>query len=51
MTDTGYDFKLAGGGHSSANLVNLAQTNALAIIPRNIGEIKTGDRLKVMLIT
>ena len=50
MTDTGYDFQLAGGGHSSANLVNLAQKNALAIIPRNTGEVPAGDRLKVMLI-
>lgn len=50
MTETGYEFKPAGGGHSSANLVNLAQTNALAIIPRNGHDIPAGDRLQVMLI-
>ncbi|ANV86689.1 gephyrin-like molybdotransferase Glp [Picosynechococcus sp. PCC 7117] len=47
-TATGYLFHLAGGGHSSANLVNLAQTNALAIVPQGTGEIPAGDRLRVM---
>jgi molybdopterin molybdotransferase len=31
-----YQFQLAGGSHSSGNLINLSQTNALAMIP--IGE-------------
>ncbi|MEB3224924.1 MAG: gephyrin-like molybdotransferase Glp [Synechococcus sp.] len=48
MTAVGYDFKLAGGGHSSANLVNLSQTNALAVVPQGVKEIMAGDRLRVM---
>jgi molybdopterin molybdotransferase len=28
-----YQFRLAGGSHSSGNLINLSQTNALAMIP------------------
>ncbi|MBV5260538.1 molybdopterin molybdotransferase MoeA [Synechococcus moorigangaii CMS01] len=47
-TAVGYCFKLAGGGHSSANLVNLAQTNALAIVPQGTAEIAPGDRLQIM---
>lgn len=50
MTETGYEFVLAQGGHSSANLVNLAQKNALAIVPQGTPEIRAGDRLKVMLV-
>lgn len=49
-SETGYIFNQAGGGHSSANLVNLAQTNALAVIPQNAKEIIAGDRLRVMTI-
>ncbi|BAW95848.1 molybdopterin biosynthesis protein [[Synechococcus] sp. NIES-970] len=48
---TGYVFQPAGGGHSSANLVNLAQTNALAIVPTGTPEITPGDRLQVMLLS
>jgi molybdopterin molybdotransferase len=45
-----YQFALAGGSHSSGNLINLAQTNALAIVP--IGEqlIAAGSEARVMLI-
>ncbi|OKH15185.1 gephyrin-like molybdotransferase Glp [[Limnothrix rosea] IAM M-220] len=50
MTETGYSFTRPSGGHSSANLINLAQTNALAIVPKGVAEIQTGDRLRVMLI-
>ncbi len=45
-----YEFALAGGSHSSGNLINLAQTNGLAIVP--IGErlITAGNEIQVMLI-
>ncbi|HYW19641.1 MAG TPA: gephyrin-like molybdotransferase Glp [Nodularia sp. (in: cyanobacteria)] len=33
LIDGVYEFHKAGGSHSSANLINLAQTNALAILP------------------
>ena len=50
MAETGYVFTRPNGGHSSANLINLAQTNALAIVPKGVPEIAAGDRLKVMLV-
>lgn len=45
-----YHFQLAGGSHSSANLINLAQTNALAVLPIGQKEIVAGDRVRVMQI-
>lgn len=49
-TDTGYKFTPAGGGHNSGNLINLAQTNALAIIPIGQRQIPAGMTLKAMLV-
>ena len=50
LIDGNYEFVLAGGSHSSGNLINLAQTNALAIVP--IGEklITAGSEVRVMLV-
>jgi molybdopterin molybdotransferase len=50
LVDGEYEFTLAGGSHSSGNLINLAQTNGLAIVP--IGEklIAAGSEVQVMLI-
>jgi molybdopterin molybdotransferase len=45
-----YRFSLAGGSHSSANLINLAQTNALAVIAVGQKSIEVGDRVLVMLM-
>jgi molybdopterin molybdotransferase len=50
-SETGYVFQPAAGGHSSANLVNLAQTNALAIVPQGTSAIVPGDRLRVMVLS
>lgn len=45
----GYRFALVAGGHSSGNLINLAQANALAIVP--VGTpIATGAPVRVMPI-
>ena len=33
LIDGVYEFHKAGGSHSSGNLINLAQTNALAVLP------------------
>ncbi len=45
-----YEFDLAGGSHSSGNLINLAQTNALAIVPIGQTAIAPGDPLQIMLL-
>ena len=45
-----YEFALAGGSHSSGNLINLAQTNGLAIAPIDQRFIGKGNEVKVMLI-
>ncbi len=45
-----YEFNLASGSHNSANLINLAQTNALAIVPVGTKSIAKGKKVKVMLI-
>ena len=44
-----YEFALAGGSHSSGNLINLAQTNGLAIVPVGEKLIAAGSEVKVML--
>ncbi|MDX2097171.1 MAG: molybdopterin molybdotransferase MoeA [Leptolyngbyaceae cyanobacterium bins.59] len=47
---TGIEFSLAGGSHSSGNLVNLAQTNALAVIPVGETLIPAGEKVPVMMV-
>lgn len=51
LTNGEFEFALVGGGHSSGNLVNLAQANALAIIP--IGEtlIPTGSWVRILQVS
>ncbi len=46
--DEEYEFSLAGGSHSSGNLINLAQTNALAVIPVGQKSIAPGEVIRVM---
>jgi len=43
-------FNLAGGSHSSGNLINLSQTNALAVIPVGINSISSQQIIDVMMI-
>lgn len=45
-----YEFSLAGGDRSSGNLINLAQTNGLAVIPVGETAIAAGESVRVMLI-
>jgi molybdopterin molybdotransferase len=45
-----YEFQLAGGSHSSGNLINLAQTNALAIVPIGQTAIAAGEAVQIMLV-
>ena len=46
----GNRFDLAGGSHSSGNLINLAGTNALAIVPVGAQVIETGKTVRVMVM-
>ncbi|BAZ44550.1 molybdenum cofactor synthesis domain protein [Chondrocystis sp. NIES-4102] len=50
LVDGQYEFTLAGGSHSSGNLINLAQTNGLAIIPVDQPLIAAGNAVQVMLV-
>ena len=50
LVNGNYEFALAGGSHSSGNLINLAQTNGLAIVPIGQKLIKAESKVKVMLI-
>ena len=43
------EFSLAGGSHSSGNLINLSQTNALAVVPIGQTSIAAGESIRVML--
>jgi molybdopterin molybdotransferase len=47
LVDGRYQFSLAGGSHSSANLINLAGTNALAAIPVATTSITAGSKVQV----
>lgn len=50
LIDGRYQFSLAGGSHSSANLINLAGTNALVMIPVGVSSIEAGTSVKVLVI-
>ncbi|MGB3202912.1 MAG: gephyrin-like molybdotransferase Glp [Nodosilinea sp.] len=50
-TPNGYEFELASGGHNSGNLINLAGTNALAIVPVGTTSIAAGTTVQVMPIS
>ncbi|HEY9626391.1 MAG TPA: gephyrin-like molybdotransferase Glp [Coleofasciculaceae cyanobacterium] len=45
-----YEFHLAGGSHSSGNLINLAQTNSLAMLPIGQTTQKAGAEIQIMLV-
>jgi molybdopterin molybdotransferase len=49
--ETTYEFSLAGGSHSSGNLINLAQTNALAVVPIGQTLIPAGSPVQLLLIS
>ena len=44
-----YKFDLAGGSHSSGNLINLAGTNGLAVIPMGQTLMAIGEKVQVLL--
>ncbi len=45
-----YEFQRAGGSHSSGNLINLAQTNALAVLPADQKLIAAGEQVQVLQV-
>lgn len=45
-----YEFEVASGSHSSGNLINLVQTNGLAVLPVGTTQIAAGERVSVLPI-
>ena len=45
-----YEFDTAAGSYSSGNLINLAQTNGLAVIPVGQKMVPAGDSIKIMQV-
>ncbi|MDJ0716565.1 MAG: molybdopterin molybdotransferase MoeA [Prochloraceae cyanobacterium] len=50
LVDGCYEFEIAGGSHSSGNLINLAQTNGLALLPVGETGVSAGDEVLVMRV-
>ncbi|MHC5723237.1 MAG: molybdopterin molybdotransferase MoeA [Nostoc sp.] len=48
LIDGVYEFHKAGGSHSSGNLINLAQTNALAVVP--VGKTLISPQEEVLVL-
>ena len=48
-TDSGYVFASAAGGHSSGNLVNLANTSGLGVVPVGQTRIEPGEPVRVLV--
>jgi molybdopterin molybdotransferase len=45
-----YEFQLAGGSQSSGNLINLAQTNGLAVLPVGQSFLAAGELVQVLQV-
>lgn len=50
LTADGYEFALSGGSHSSGNLINLANTSGLAVVPMGETVIEAGSMVRVMIV-
>ena len=50
LIDGQYQFSLAGGTQSSANMINLAGTNALAMVPLDTTTIAAGSTVQVLVL-
>ncbi len=50
LVNGSYEFTLAGGSHSSGNLINLAQTTGLAVIPVGQTLIPAGHQVQVLQV-
>ncbi|MDZ7964075.1 MAG: molybdopterin molybdotransferase MoeA [Nostoc sp. DedSLP03] len=51
LIDGVYEFHKAGGSHSSGNLINLAQTNALAVLPVGQTLISPQEEVQVLQLS
>ncbi len=51
MPNGTYEFDLAGGSHSSGNLINLANTNGLAVLSCDRPSVAEGDWVLVMQVS
>ena len=51
LGNNGYEFQLAVGSHSSGNLINLAGTTGLAVVPLNETLIAAGESVQVLKIS
>lgn len=45
-----YEFHLAPGQYNSANLINLAGTNALAVLPKGRSIVTEGETIEILLV-
>lgn len=50
LVEGAYEFQIADGNHSSGNLINLAQTNSLAVLPVGQKLISAGEQVQVLQI-
>jgi molybdopterin molybdotransferase len=50
LIDGVYEFEIAGGNQVSGNLINLAQTNALAVLPEGTKSISLGQQVNVLIV-
>jgi molybdopterin molybdotransferase len=50
MPDGTYEFELAGGSHSSGNLINLANTNGLSVLSCDRPFVEAGEWILVMQV-
>lgn len=51
LVDGQYEFHLASGSHNSGNLINLVQTNGLALVPVGKTLIPAGEKIRVLLVS
>ncbi|NEQ42700.1 MAG: molybdopterin molybdotransferase MoeA [Leptolyngbya sp. SIOISBB] len=49
-TPSGFEFSLSQGSHSSGNLINMAGTQALAVVPIGATEIAAGSTVRVLWV-
>ncbi|MEM9006067.1 MAG: gephyrin-like molybdotransferase Glp [Cyanobacteria bacterium P01_F01_bin.86] len=49
-TPTGLEFSLSQGSHSSGNLINITNTNSLAIVPIGVTAIEAGSPVRVLWV-
>ena len=48
-TESGYEFDRAAGSHSSGNLVNLANTSGLGVVPMGETSLAAGESVRVLV--